>query len=140
MMFSTVERFARAPPLHRLFMSDPPKSCIRPCVVITHDTVKSIAWSGGGVKRGGGGGGEGSRERLTAFVPTDCRFNCHGMIYVSAGKLIVTNFQLLAPLVLGGAPIFKARRRGNSPPPPHPGPPLATTPLLSITHLPRFLR
>ena len=39
-----------------------------------------------------------------AFVPTsDCRFNCHGMIYVSEGKLIVTNFQLLAPLFLSPA-------------------------------------
>ena len=65
------------------------------------------------MKRGGG------RERLTAFVPTsDCRFNCHGMIYVSEGKLIVTNFQLLAPFVLGGAPIFKPRRGGNCPPGP----------------------
>ena len=33
---------------------------------------------GGGGGRGGGGGEAGS-----AFVPTsDCRFNCHGMIYV----------------------------------------------------------
>ena len=88
-------------------------------IVITHDTVKSIAFycmEGEGVKRGGGGGGGG---RLTAFVLTsDCRFNCHGMIYVSEGKLIVTNFQLLAPLVLGGAPIFKPRRGGNCPPAP----------------------
>ena len=70
-------------------------------IVITHDTVKSIAFycmEGGGVKRGGGGG------RLTAFVLTsDCQFNCHGMIYVSEGKLIVTNFQLLAPLFLSPA-------------------------------------
>ena len=66
-----------------------------------------------------GGGGGGSRERLTAFVPTsDCRFNCHGMIYVpvSEGKLIVT--KLLAPLVLGGAPIFKPRRGGGAIAPP----------------------
>ena len=56
-------------------------------------------WGGGG-----GGGGGISRERLTAFVPTsDCRFNCHGMIYVpvSEGKLIVT--KLLAPLFLSPA-------------------------------------
>ena len=73
------------------------------------------------------------------MVPTsDCRFNCHGMIYVSEGKLIVTNFQLLAPLVLGGAPIFKPRRGGNCPPPPPPpGPPLATTPLPD-THAPSY--
>ena len=64
------------------------------------------------MKRGGGGGGGAG-----SFVPTsDCRFNCHGMIYVSEGKLIVTNFQLLAPLVLGGAPIFKPRRGGQLPP------------------------
>ena len=35
------------------------------------------------------------------------------MNYVSEGKLIVTNFQLLAPLVLGGAPIFKPRKGGG---------------------------
>ena len=73
--------------------------------------------------KGGGGGGAGS------FVPTsDCRFNCHGKIYVSEGKLIVTNL-LLAPLVLGGAP--KAPQGGggggggggNCPPPPPPAPP-----------------
>ena len=64
-----------------------------------------------------------------AFVPTsDCRFNCHGMIYVSEGKLIVT---------VVGAPIFKPHRGGGgggrggggaiAPPTP-----LATTPLVQI--------
>ena len=64
----------------------------------------------------------GSRERLTAFVPTsDCRFNCHGMIYVTVGKLIVTNLQLLAPLV----PLFLSPAKGAifAPPPPPPPPP-----------------
>ena len=84
--------------------------------------VKSIAFycmEGGGVKKWGRGGG--SRECLTAFVPTsDCRFNCHGMIYVpvSEGKLIVTNFQLLAPLVLGGAPILSPAGGAIAPPAP----------------------
>ena len=67
------------------------------------------------------GEGGGSRECLTAFVPTsDCRFNCHGMIYVpvSEGKLIVTNFQLLAPLVLGGAPILSPAGGAIAPPAP----------------------
>ena len=42
------------------------------------------------------------------------------MIYVSEGKLIVTSFQLLAPLVLGGAPIFKPRKGGGAIAPPAP--------------------
>ena len=70
----------------------------------------------------GGGGGGGSRERLTAFVPTsDCRFNCHGMIYVSEGKLIVSCWRPLCSV----APLFLSRAGGAiaPPPPPPPAPP-----------------
>ena len=57
------------------------------------------------MKRGGGGGGE-------PGAPLFQRVIADSIAMVSEGKLIVTDFQLLAPLVLGGAPIFK--------PPPQP--------------------
>ena len=76
------------------------------------------------LKGGGGGGGGGGRERLTAFVPaSDCRFNCHSMIYLSEVKLIVClqTFSCWRPLC-SVAPLFLSPAGGAIAP-------LATTPL-----------
>ena len=79
-----------------------------------HLAVKELyCMEGGGVKRGGGG-----RERLTAFVPTsDCRFNCHGMIYVSEGKLTFSCWRPLCSV----APLFLSPAGGAIAPPAPPG-------------------
>ena len=54
-----------------------------------------------------------------AFVPTsDCRFNCHGMIYVSEGKL--QTFSCWRPLC-SVAPLFLSPAGGAFAPPAPPG-------------------